>query len=842
MANEKIINSRMQQKHDTEAHWLLAKNFTPMKGEVIIYDPDDHYNYPRVKIGDGDSNVNDLPFIDAHTLDKILETVDDLSEIKYVGNTATWNGVLNEEYYVGTTDIFDEPVQYYAIKLSNSVPTISDLENGWSVYHGVGGGTTGSENTTYAKVVDGEDYISVYDPMDGLFNLYIVKNSTKINGVNIGPGVYSIVYYIKIDDQTAVLGGTSFTINGYNFLSASSPTSKIQSKYIPDNFITIKDVSLLPTKNINTNIIHRTSEPINGFLYLNTEEIYPLEALAIQEDIVLVNHIVEKIDTSEMIPVSDNTLPTMNVYIENNTGIGYVFIPGYGAMSLSTLLADSMEWTVEDKGWATSVDEINAPGIYYVRPASDHNKYYSHNGYAWDLLLQENNIVEKKIKEESQNVYEKLTWDGDVNGKTTLNVSEAFYGLTLTAMVTKVSESTPSLEQIGQNWSYTFKASDSGTIKGVAYQDVTSMTISNNGSIITLEPRTADKFFDPYVIIVLEPGTFAEKYTFSETGVYFMTLGMSGVFATSFVNSLTIPGYTFTTTPTYKKQIKSELLPEVVKTEVDTTLTQEGMAADAKAVGDALKNKVLSVKEEEQSGSSRPSPGAGEKLAFGSTLAFIDEIEVNDHEITATVSAYELPTETTLSKGTATGSGNAVTDITVSGHKITLAKGKTFIETSAMGTANGVATLDASGKVPTSQLPSYVDDVLEYAAKANFPTTGETGKIYVDKTTNKTYRWSGSSYVEISASLALGETSSTAHRGDHGVIAYNHASATGNPHKTTGAEIALTGYAMGSNTGDVAATDTINAAIGKLEARIAELEEALETYVAQVYNLLGGNE
>lgn len=65
-------------------------------------------------------------------------------------------------------------------------------------------------------------------------------------------------------------------------------------------------------------------------------------------------------------------------------------------------------------------------------------------------------------------------------------------------------------------------------------------------------------------------------------------------------------------------------------------------------------------------------------------------------------------------------------------------------------------------------MPSYVDDVLEYTNKSSFPTTGETGKIYVDTSTNKTYRWSGTAYVEISASLALGETSSTAYAGDKG--------------------------------------------------------------------------
>lgn len=101
------------------------------------------------------------------------------------------------------------------------------------------------------------------------------------------------------------------------------------------------------------------------------------------------------------------------------------------------------------------------------------------------------------------------------------------------------------------------------------------------------------------------------------------------------------------------------------------------------------------------------------------------------------------------------------------------------IHTADVGTAGGVAELDSNGKVPSAQLPSYVDDVLEYASVSAFPATGESGKIYVALDTNKTYRWSGSEYVEISPSLALGETSSTAYRGDRGKTAYDHATESG---------------------------------------------------------------
>lgn len=112
------------------------------------------------------------------------------------------------------------------------------------------------------------------------------------------------------------------------------------------------------------------------------------------------------------------------------------------------------------------------------------------------------------------------------------------------------------------------------------------------------------------------------------------------------------------------------------------------------------------------------------------------------------------------------------------------------------GVANGIATLDDAGKVPASQLPSYVDDVLEgylkaedgkFYHEAEYTTayTPEDGKIYVELSTNKSYRWSGSTYVEIAGGVALGETEQTAYRGDRGKIAYDHSQT---PHAPADAE------------------------------------------------------
>ncbi len=117
------------------------------------------------------------------------------------------------------------------------------------------------------------------------------------------------------------------------------------------------------------------------------------------------------------------------------------------------------------------------------------------------------------------------------------------------------------------------------------------------------------------------------------------------------------------------------------------------------------------------------------------------------------------------------------------------------------GTANGLAELDATGKVPAAQLPSYVDDVVEgYFYNSKFyeesahttEIAGETSKIYMDLTTNKIYRWSGTAFAVVSDTLALGETSATAYRGDRGKAAYDHSQLTsGNPHKVTKTDVGL---------------------------------------------------
>ena len=189
---------------------------------------------------------------------------------------------------------------------------------------------------------------------------------------------------------------------------------------------------------------------------------------------------------------------------------------------------------------------------------------------------------------------------------------------------------------------------------------------------------------------------------------------------------------------------------------------------------------------------------------------------------------------------------NKVVDVTKSGLGLGNVTNDAQVKRSEMGVANGVATLDSTGKIPTSQIPGSYDDVKEgYLYNGKFYTDSEHtteipasgDKVYVDIPTNKTYRWSGTQYVVIGTDLALGETSSTAYRGDRGKAAYDHISRTDNPHGVTKSQVGLgnvdntsdatkkanfTGAVEASNTGFPTGGDVAEA-IGDAEARLGLL-------------------
>lgn len=212
--------------------------------------------------------------------------------------------------------------------------------------------------------------------------------------------------------------------------------------------------------------------------------------------------------------------------------------------------------------------------------------------------------------------------------------------------------------------------------------------------------------------------------------------------------------YISTYTPSYSSIINKPttisgygITDAYTKTEVDTSLD---LKVD-KIVGKGLSTEDYSTAEKTKlSGiESGAQVNTVSSVAGKTGIVTLDKADVGlslaDNTADASksvLSATKLTTARTINGVSFNGS----TDITINAVDSTAR-----IASSEKGVANGVATLDASGLVPSAQLPSYVDDVLEFATLSVFPATGEAGKIYVDLATNKTYRWSGTTYIYITS-------------------------------------------------------------------------------------------
>ena len=148
---EKMLNTRIQQKHDIEVNWLKAVNFIPKIGEIIVYDPDESHAAARVKIGDGVKTVIELAFID----DAVM------NELHVVAKTGSWNDLEDKPFYEegfeitwdgnpeGLTQLPDMGSTLRFYKVSDSVLSKSDLIGAEAV------GVNGDESVT--RIISEQD-------------------------------------------------------------------------------------------------------------------------------------------------------------------------------------------------------------------------------------------------------------------------------------------------------------------------------------------------------------------------------------------------------------------------------------------------------------------------------------------------------------------------------------------------------------------------------------------------------------------------------------------------------------------------------------------------------------
>lgn len=260
---DKNLKARIVHKHDTEANWQKATGFIPKMGELIVYDIDSTYGYERFKIGDGATNVNSLPFADAHKVDQTYfqEMVGDVAVSTQINNAisaipqADWNQndttaadyIENRPFYESITDYTwdgnTEGRDTYGsyVKISDDTPTPETLLNGAVLY-------------------DGSN--KMYD----ITAISCMYNDTVF--IDALSGTFQIFYSTSCTDPAS---GSSFTVpsTGIYYYNSEYTVSrklqvpvavKIDKKFIPDSLASI------PTEieTINTTLSNKmnSNDPI----------------------------------------------------------------------------------------------------------------------------------------------------------------------------------------------------------------------------------------------------------------------------------------------------------------------------------------------------------------------------------------------------------------------------------------------------------------------------------------------------------------------------------------------------------------------------------------------------
>ena len=165
MATEKTINARMQMKTDTALNWSKAINFIPKKGEIIIYEADSDYGYERMKIGDGSTKVNDLPFvIGAKDWNQNDSTASDYIKnrpggytVNYPALNIEWDGVIGDKV---TVDVTGTGMKF--VKVSDEIPKVEQLV----------GGTVGIKDDDTSSTITISDRM-IIDHGDGIYGIEI---------------------------------------------------------------------------------------------------------------------------------------------------------------------------------------------------------------------------------------------------------------------------------------------------------------------------------------------------------------------------------------------------------------------------------------------------------------------------------------------------------------------------------------------------------------------------------------------------------------------------------------------------------------------------------------------
>lgn len=683
---EKTLNARIVHKHDVEANWLKATNFTPKQGELIVYDKDASHDYERIKIGDGSTNVNSLPFVNDALRIELLTEIESLTD----GTTTVKNAEHATSADSATTADTANAVAWTNVTGKPSTYTPATHNHNDTYY------TETEIDTKFANLV-GDTAVSTQ------ISNAIANKVDKVSGKGLSTNDYTTTEKNKL---SGIASGAEVNQNAFSNIAVGSTTIAADAKTDTLTLVAGDNVTITPDA------------------------------------------------TNDKITITaKDTVYTHPTHTAKNSGLYKITVDGKGHVSAATAVAKS---------------DITGLGI----PAQD-TTYSAATTSAAGLM----SASDKSKLDGIATGANKITIDSSLSSTSTNPVQNKVVNTAISNLNTLVGD-TSVAEQI------------SDAVSGKANtSDLTSHTgnKSNPHSVTKSQVGLSNV---PNVATNDQTPTYSDTTTFAT-----LTSGekLSAAFAkiklaiTNLINHIANVSNPHSVT---KSQIGLGNVENKSSATIRGEITKANVT-DALGYTPPTTNTTYSA-----AGSSLGLVKTGGDVAISDGVITVNDDSHN--HIIGNVDGLQTALDAKAATSTVTALQQLVGDTAVS-TQITNAV-SSYIPTSQKGVANGVAQLDANGKVPTAQLPSYVDDVIEgtWVSSTSFKNTsgstltGETGKIYVDTATNKTYRWSGSAYVEISASLALGTTSSTAYRGDYGNTAYTHSQKTsGNPHNVTKSDVGL---------------------------------------------------
>lgn len=737
--SEKTLKTRIVHKHDTEAHWLLATNFIPKQGELIVYDIDDTHTYERFKIGDGKTVVSSLPFADttyAEATSTIAGLMSASDKSKLDGIEAGANAYTHPTYTAKSSGLYKVTVDSKGHVSATTAVTKSDI---------TALGIPAQDTNDNQKVKTGSVTFGVNDIVEFVAgdNVTITGNATnktiEISATDTNThavtSVASKTGAVTLDKSDVGLGNvenkSSATIRGE--LTSANVTTALGYTPLPDtlDYINTDQNEEASSLNVASGGISWESEfmmEADGGTVSEGTMVHYLPVVA-GDNITFTKKTIQ----GDVVEISGVTPPVTSV--AGKTGAVTLDKTDVGLGNVGNFKAVS---TVANQG-LSDTEKANARANIGAGASSFSGSYDDLTGIPETFTPTAHNQSSKTIN--AMTGYIKFLSASAIETTDTLNAAigklEAGLGLKANQLDLATVASTGSYNDLINKPTI---PTDTGA---------TSVEVTGSGNAVTSASYDADT----------RKLTLTKGATYNNYSLPAADTSLGGVKSGG---DVTISDGVITVNDDSHNHIIDNVdgLQDALDGKVPTSRTINNKALSA--------NITLSASDVGALPNTTVIPDALADLTSDATHRTVTDAEKQSWNAKSGFSGSYDDLTNIPSTFAPSAHNHAASEIT---------SGTLNIARLPSITSDKITSLDASkltGTVPTSVLPSYVDDVLEYTAKSSFPATGETGKIYVDTATNKTYRWGGSAYVEISASLALGETSSTAYYGDKGKIAYDH--------------------------------------------------------------------